>query len=261
VLAGAILVAAAIAVPAVLLTRQSPAVQAAAAYKRAMQAGGKSAGFRYVDTWSGGGSTATFSGVAGQSDGIQTIAQTTAFGDEQFEVVLAPDQTVYIEGNVAALEDQLGLSASVAAGLTGTWISAQSGDAPYQDLEEGLTVSSELPEGELTPTSTTQVTGAGGATLTRIQGTVSDPSGTGHIDVSASSNLPVVFVTSASDGSYTESMTFTEWGTAPSLTVPASAVAWSTLASAEPPGGYGSGETPAAAPTATPSPVGVGSAA
>jgi hypothetical protein len=256
-----ILIAAAVGIPVVLLTRQSPAVQAAATYKQAMQAGEKSAGFQYVDTWTGGGSTATFSGVAGQRDGIQTVTQTTDFGNEQFEVVLAPDQTVYIEGNLAALQDQLGLSASGAAGLAGKWISAQSGDAPYQDLEVGLTVSSALPEGELTPTSTGQVTGAGGATLTRIEGTVSDPSGAGHLDISPSSDLPVIFVASASDGSYTETMTFTEWGTAPSPTVPASAVAWSTLTTSEPPDGYGSGETPTPAPTATPSPSGVGSAA
>ncbi len=258
---GVILIAAAVGIPVVLLTRQSPAVQAAATYKQAMQAGEKSAGFQYVDTWTGGGSTATFSGVAGQRDGIQTVTQTTDFGNEQFEVVLAPDQTVYIEGNLAALQDQLGLSASGAAGLAGKWISAQSGDAPYQDLEVGLTVSSALPEGELTPTSTGQVTGAGGATLTRIEGTVSDPSGAGHLDISPSSDLPVIFVASASDGSYTETMTFTEWGTAPSPTVPASAVAWSTLTTSEPPDGYGSGETPTPAPTATPSPSGVGSAA
>ena len=259
--AGAILIAAAVAIPVVLLTRHSPVIQAAAAYKQAMQAGGQSAGFRYVDTWSGGGSTATFSGVAGQSDGIQTVSQTTGFGKEQFEVVLAPDQTVYVKGNDAALEDQLGLPASTAAGLSGTWISAQSSDAPYQDLEEGLTIGSALPGSQLTPTSTKQVTGSGGAALTRIEGTVSDPSGTGHLDVSPGSNLPVTFVATAGDGSYTETMTFTQWGVVPVPTVPASAVAWATLSSSAPPDGYGSGETPPPAPTTTPSSSGVGSAA
>jgi hypothetical protein len=258
---GVILIAAAVGIPVFLLTKQSPAAQASALLKQAMQAGEKSAGFQYVDTWTGGGSTATFSGEAGQNDGTQQITQTTGFGNEQFQVVLAPDQTLYFKGNVAALEDQLGVSSSAAAGLTGTWISSQSSDGPYQDLALGLPISSALPDGQLTPTSTEQVTGAGGVSLTRIEGTVSNPTGTGHLDVSASSNLPVTFVASYSNGSYGETMTFSAWGTAPSLTVPTSAVAWSTLTISKPPDGYGSGETPTPAPSATPSPSGVGSAA
>jgi hypothetical protein len=258
---GVILIAAAVGIPVFLLTKQSPAAQASALLKQAMQAGEKSAGFQYVDTWTGGGSTATFSGEAGQNDGTQQITQTTGFGNEQFQVVLAPDQTLYFKGNVAALEDQLGVSSSAAAGLTGTWISSQSSDGPYQDLALGLPISSALPDGQLTPTSTEQVTGAGGVSLTRIEGTVANPTGTGHLDVSASSNLPVTFVASYSNGSYGETMTFSAWGTAPSLTVPTSAVAWSTLTTSKPPDGYGSGETPTAAPSATPSPSGVGSAA
>src|ERR1019366_2620076 len=258
---GVILIAAAVGIPVFLLTKQSPAAQASALLKQAMQAGEKSAGFQYVDTWTGGGSTATFSGGTGQNDGTQQITQTTGFGNEQFQVVLAPDQALYFKGNIAALEDQLGVSSSAAAGLTGIWISSQSSDGPYQDLALGLPISSALPDGQLTPTSTEQVTGAGGVSLTRIEGTVANPTGTGHLDVSASSNLPVTFVASYSNGSYGETMTFSAWGTAPSLTVPTSAVAWSTLTTSKPPDGYGSGETPTAAPSATPSPSGVGSAA
>ncbi len=260
---GVILIAAAVAIPVVLLTRQSPAAQATALYKKAMQAGGKSAGFHYVETWNGDGEPATFSGEAGQSDGVQQVIQATDFGNEQFQIVLAPDQTAYLEGNAAALQDQLGISASAAPGLSGTWISVQPEDAPYDNEVDTVTIGSALPDGQLTPTSTEQISGSGGVSLTRIEGTVSDPSGTGHLDISPSTDLPVTLVASYDqDGSaYTETMSFTKWGTAPSLTVPSSAVAWSTLTTSAPPDGYGSGETPAPAPAPTPTPSGVGSAA
>jgi hypothetical protein len=263
VLLGVILIGAAVAIPVVLLTRQSPVAQAPVLYKKAMQAGGTSAGFHYVETWTGGGPTAIFSGDVGQSDGVQENTQTTDFGAEQFQIVLAPDQTAYFEGNVAALEDQLGVSASAAPGLTTTWISVRTTDAPYQYQVEGVTAGSALIDGQLTPTSTEQITGSGGISLTRIQGTVSNPTGTAHLDVSPASDLPVSFVASYDqDGSsYSETMTFTQWGRAPSVTVPSNAVAWSTLTTSAPRDGYGSGETPTPAPAATPTPSGVGSAA
>jgi hypothetical protein len=37
------------------------------------------------------------------------------------------------------------------------------------------------------------------------------------------------------------STTFSNWGSAPNPSAPSGAVAWSTLNTAEPPGGYGSG--------------------
>src|ERR1019366_6049553 len=183
---GVILIAGAVGIPVFLLTKQSPAAQASALLKQAMQAGEKSAGFQYVDTWTGGGSTATFSGEAGQNDGTQQITQTTGFGNEQFQVVLAPDQTLYFKGNVAALEDQLGVSSSAVAGLTGTWISSQSSDGPYQDLALGLPISSALPEGQPPPPPRERAPGAGGGTPPRIGGPGANPRGTGPRDVSAS---------------------------------------------------------------------------
>jgi hypothetical protein len=262
---GVILIAAAVAIPVVLLTRQGPAAQASSLYKKSMTVAGNSAGFHYVSTWTGGGEpVTTYTGDAGQNDGTQVISEPTEFGNEQYDVLLASDQTVYFEGNAPALEDELGVSASTAPGLAGQWVSIQPADGSYEAEQAGLTVASELGITGFVATSTEQVIGAGGATLTRIIGTVPaseySSSATVRVDISPSSDLPASIVMSFSDGT-ANTMTFTGWATAPSVPVPAGAVAWSTLTTSSPPDGYGSGETPTPAPTATPSPGGVGSAA
>ena len=123
-------------------------------------------------TSSGGGATLTVTGVSGQDDGSQVFNQTTSFGDEKFTLLLLPDQTVYFQGNAAAAEDQLGVSASAASGVAGQWVSVQIGDGPYKNLEVGITVGSQLSEAALDATSTETVTGSGGTQLTRILGTV-----------------------------------------------------------------------------------------
>jgi hypothetical protein len=265
VVLGVILIAAAVGIPVVLLTRQSPEAQASSLYTTSMKMAGDSAGFHYVSTWTGGGEPeTTYAGDAGQNDGTQVITEPSAFGNEKYDVLLAPDQTVYFEGNAPALEDELGVSASTAPGLAGQWVSVQPADGPYEAEQAGLTVASEVGISGFVAASTEQVTGAGGAKLTRITGTVPaseySSSATARVDISPSSDLPASFVISFSDGTV-NTVTFTGWGTAPSVPVPAGAVAWSTLTTSSPPDGYGSGETPTPAPTATPTPVGVGPAA
>jgi hypothetical protein len=242
-------------------SQSAAAAAATALYNKALQAAEQSAGYHYVATTTVGDSVETCTGDAGQNDGDQVFNEPTEYGTDQFTLRLTSDQTVYFEGNAAALEDQLGVSASTAPGLAGQWISVKIGDGPYKSLEVGITVGSSLSEVTLDPTSTQQVT-AGGTALTRILGTIPAsenlPAGTGHIDISPSSDLPASYVQSFSGGGTTDTSTttFSDWGTAPSVSVPSSAVAWSTLSTSEPPDGYGSGETPTPAPTATPSPGG-----
>jgi hypothetical protein len=262
---GVVLIAGAIGIPVVLLTRQSPAARASSLYTESMKVAGSSAGFHYVSTWTGGGEPeTTYTGVAGQNDGTQVVSEPSAFGDEQYDVLLAPDQTVYVEGNVPALEDELGVSASTAPGLAGQWVSVQPADGPYQAEQAGMTMASELGISGFVAASTEQVTGAGGVALTRITGTVPasqySSSATVRLDISPGSDLPATLVMTFSDGTV-NTMTFTGWGTEPSVPVPTGAVAWATLTTTSPPDGYGSGETPTPAPTASSSPVGVGSAA
>ena len=271
---GAILIAAVVAIPVAILvsrggtpstvappaasptpnpSQRAAEAQASALYAQALTAAEKSAGFSYSATSSGGGGTLTVTGVSGQDDGTQVFNETTAYGDEQFSLRLAPDQTVYFQGNAPAAQDQLGVSASAASGVAGQWVSVQIGDGPYKNLEVGITVGSQLSEAVLDATSTETVTGSGGTQLTRILGTVpGTSSGTAHLDISPTTHLPVSYVVPSSDGGGTETETFTAWGTAPSLTTPSTAVAWSTLSTSEPAGGYGGGQTATPAPTPTP---------
>jgi hypothetical protein len=277
---GAVLIAAAVGIPVAILvsrggaprtvpspvasptpnpSQRAAAAQASALYAQAMTAAERSAGLTYKATSSGSGATLTVTGVAGQDDGSQVFEQTTAFGHEQFSLLLAPDQTVYFQGNAAAAEDQLGVSASAAPGLAGEWVSVQIGDGPYKDLEVGITVGSQLSESPLDATSTESVTGSGGTQLTRILGTVPEtstaPAGTAHLDISPATHLPASYVVSYSGGGGTETETFSAWGAATSVTAPSTAVAWSTLTTSEPPQGYGRGQTPTAAPAPTATPA------
>jgi hypothetical protein len=277
--AGALVLAAAVGVPtAILVSRTggtttpaagstatpSPSQSAAAAaasalYNKAISRAEESAGFHYVATTGTGSAASTITGDAGQSDGSQVLSMTTSFGHEQFDLLLAADQTVYFEGNVPALEDQLGVSASAAPGLAESWIAVKIGDGPYKELEVGITVGSQLSEDSLVPGSTQQVTESG-TTVTRVTGTVpatqSAPAGTAHLDISPGSDLPTTFVVSYGSASETSTTIFSAWGTAPMVTPPSTAVAWVSLSTSSPPQGYGSGETPSAGPTPTPTPGG-----
>jgi hypothetical protein len=133
--------------------------------------------------------------------------------------------------------------AANAAGLTGKWISVASGDGPYSIVAPGITVTDQVQETVLDPTSTSQA--ASGAA--RIVGTVPTQQGasTGpaHLDIAAGSHLPITYVAAvtSSGATSTSTVTFSGWGKTPSATAPSGAVAWSTLGASQPPGGYGSG--------------------
>ena len=213
-------------------------------YGQAIAATRASAGFHYVAT-SDGPDSQTITGDAGKAGGRQVITVTSSFGSEQFTLMLLKG-TVFFQGNRPALEDQLGVAAASAAGLAGRWISVSSADGPYQTLAAGITVSDQASETALRPTSTSSVTN-GGTPATRIAGTVPPlqgaPGGTGYLDTSPTTHLPIRYVSTlaASGISVTNTVTFTNWGTAPSVTAPSPNVAWATLGVASPPGGFGGG--------------------
>lgn len=272
------LVAAAIGVGGVLLVRHiqgtpsningptlapgssAGAAQARALYAQAIAATRGTTGFHYVAV-SKGGSSQTIVGDAGQSSGRQTITFVSSYGTEQFTLLLV-NGTVYFQGNTPAVEDQLGVSAATAPSVANKVISVVQGDGPYTVLQPGITTSSQAGEMALTPQSSARVTAQGDVTATRISGIVPPtnglPAGTGSLDIAPSSDLPITYTStvSASTASgnvvLTFTTTFSAWGTAPSVTPPSGATAWSSLTTAQPPAGYGSGATPAAAPTATP---------
>ena len=236
------------------------AAQARALYAQAIAATRASAGFHYVAV-SSGGSSQTIVGDAGRSSGRQTITFVSSYGTEQFTLLLV-NGTVYFQGNTPAVQDQLGVSAATAPSFANKVISVVQGDGPYTVLQPGITTSSQAGEMSLTPQSSATVTAPGPVTETRISGIVPPtnglPAGTGSLEIAARTDLPITYTStvSGSTASGTVVLTFTTnfsaWGTAPSVTAPTGATAWSTLTTAQPPGGYGSGATPAAAPTATP---------
>ena len=235
----------------------SPAL---ALYQRSLATMRATTGFHYVNT-SNGPEPETITGDAGVAGGRQDITFTAAYGAEKFTLLLA-NHIVYFQGNTAAVEDQLGVAAANAAKLQNKWVSVVSGDGPYSVLQPGITIADQISELQFVPASTMQVTTEAGTAATRVLGSIpasnGNPPATAQLDVASSSNIPVAYSSSytVSGSSITSTTTFSEWGTAPSVTVPTGAVAWSSLVTATPPGGYGSGGNVAGAPTPSPSPGG-----
>jgi hypothetical protein len=241
-------------------TPPNPATsQASALYQRALATTRGAAGFAYVSV-SNGAQSETISGVAGQSSGSQLITLTSSYGSERFTLLLM-GTTVYFQGNTPALEDQLGVAAANAPKLAGKWVSVVAGNGPYSVLQPGITVGDQAQEMPLVPASVTHVTAAGGVPATRILGTIPAQPGasaqTVHLDITASSGVPLSYVTSFTlTNGTTSSMTttYSQWGTAPVVTVPTSTVPWSSLTTSTPPGGYGNGGAATPTPATSPQP-------
>jgi hypothetical protein len=239
----------------------SSAAAAKALFNKAVAATGASDGFHYVGTTTGL-EAQTIVGDAGPATGDQQITFVSSYGTEQFTLELV-GTTVYFKGNAPAAEDQLGVTTATVAAVAGKWVSVQSGNGgvhgPYSVLQPGITTKSQAEEMTLTATSTAKVTTAGGA-ATKISGIVPPtqglPAGSGSLVVASGTNLPITYTSTVSAGGDTLvfTTTFANWGTAPSVTAPTGAVAWTTLTTAPPPGGYGSGESGAAPTTPTPTP-------
>jgi hypothetical protein len=234
------------------------AAEARALYQQAVASTRASTGFHYVAV-AAGGYPQTITGDAGQSGGRQTITFDANYGSERFTLLLV-GTTVYFQGNVPAIEDQLGVSAASATSVEGKWVSLVSANGPYQILQPGITAGSQAIEMPLTPESSASDTDSGGVAATRISGVVpatnNAPAGTGSLDIAPRTDLPIRYTSTISAGGpvATFTTTFSAWGTAPSVSAPTGAIAWSSLTTAAPPGGYGSGGIPAGAPTPTATP-------
>jgi hypothetical protein len=231
--------------------------QASALYHRALTTTRASSGFAYVSV-SPGPQSLTIAGVAGQHGGSQLITFDSSYGAEHFTLLLV-GATVYFQGNTPAVEDQLGVAAANASKLAGKWVSVVRGNGPYSVLQPGITVAEQVREMPLVPAGLAPVTTTG-APATRILGSFLDQAGNSHVahlDVVTASAIPLSYVagvTTVNGTAGTTTTTFSQWGTAPSVSAPSGAVAWSSLVTSMPPGGYGSGG--AASATPTPSPTG-----
>jgi hypothetical protein len=232
--------------------------QASALYQRALVAARASSGFAYVSV-STGPQSETIAGVAGQLGGRQVITFDSSYGSEHFTLLLV-GATVYFQGNTPAVEDQLGVAAANASKLAGKWVSVVSGNGPYRVLQPGITVADQAQEMPLVPSRLAPVTTTG-APATRIVGSVPTQAGTSqpaHLDLNTASAIPLSYVAGFIVGNGTTgttTTTFSQWGTAPSVSAPSGAVAWSTLVTSTPPGGYGNGGTGSAAPSASAQPA------
>ena len=227
------------------------ATEARRLYQQALAATGASTGFHYVSVSTGGPDNQKIVGDAGHKGGGQLITIDSTFGHEQFTLVLV-GATVYFQGNVPALQDQLGVPASGAAAVDGKWVAVSSGDGPYSVIAPGITVADQVQEMALVPTSSSPVTTSDGTKVIRISGTIppgqggSGSAGTASMDVAIDTHLPITQVTTVTvrGAKLTDTTTYTAWGTAPTQTAPSGAVAWTTLGASEPSGGYGSGGAP-----------------
>lgn len=273
-LVAAVLIAgAAVGVTVGLVTRGSPSetsrgnsrtpdptvTQARIVFQQALAATRNSAGVHYVARSDAANVTQNTLGDATQGGGSQLITLNSTYGNELFTLRLVGG-TVYFNGNTPAVEDQLGVPAAGAPAVQDKWVSVSSSDGPYSVLQPGITVADQAasvadPDPTLglafVPTSITQVTAADGTKATRILGTVSQQGGTAHLDITPDSHLPIAeaLTVALSGVTDTNTVTFSGWGTAASVTVPATFVAWPTLGASRPPGGYGSGgssQTPSA---------------
>jgi hypothetical protein len=229
--------------------------RASALYQRALSTTRGAAGFKYVSV-STGTLNETIAGVAGQLGGRQDITFDSSYGSERFTLLLS-GATVYFQGNTPAIEDQLGVVPASAPKLAGKWVSVVSGNGPYGVLQPGITTADQAQQMPLVPTSTTRVTASDGTAVTRILGTIPAQPGSAHLDLTTGSGTPLSYVNrSTFNGTTaTTTTTYSEWGTAPSVSAPSGAVAWSTLVTSKPPGGYGNGGAPSPSPAATPQPA------
>jgi hypothetical protein len=239
-------------------TPADPAAGAASAlYQNTLATMSAATGFHYTLTATGPDSE-TFIGDAEQAGGHQSITFNASYGAEHFNLVLVGG-TVYFQGNVPALEDQLGVAAAKAPALVNKWVSVVAGNGPYSVLQPGITTADQRTEVPMVPAASGPATTASGTAVTRITGTIPAqdgvPAATVLFDVLPGSNIPVDYQStlSANGVVQTTSVTFTQWGTAVAVTAPSGAVAWSTLGVVSPPpGGYGSGGPTSSAPTPTP---------
>ncbi|MHB8718523.1 MAG: hypothetical protein ACYDAC_06490 [Candidatus Dormibacteria bacterium] len=222
----------------------APAAQAVAQYQQALAAMRASQGFHY-EADSGGPMPQTIAGDAGRSDGRQVITVASSFGAEKFTLLLVSG-TVYFQGDAPALEDQLGVATAKAQSLAGTWVSVVRTDGPYAIIAPGITVADQAQELEFVPRSVEQATTSSGP-VTRILGTVPGqngaPAASVRLDVSPTTHLPITSASTLTVNGTTvhSTITFSAWGQAPAVSVPAGAVAWATVGGSPPPGGYGSG--------------------
>ncbi|MDR3647918.1 MAG: hypothetical protein P4L20_02405 [Acidimicrobiales bacterium] len=211
------------------LAGKTPAQILSAATAAAKKAGTA----HYVLTAVQGKQSQTISGDASQTQGQQTVVQSS----QHIQVVYVGG-VAYVQGDSGGLTSAMGMPASVAKTYADKWIAVHSSDSLFKSIVSAVTLGGTLeqlnPSGKLTLTNATTVAGKqavgvkGGLPGTPQSGVT----GTTTLFVAASKpTVPLKFSGTASEGSQhvVDTGTFTNWGKPLNLTAPSGAVAYSSL--------------------------------
>jgi hypothetical protein len=174
-------------------------------------------------------------------DSTRTSAeQTVAIGGERVSIVLSAG-TVYFSGNTQGLVHYFGLTTAVATTLADQWVSASPSDSAFPSLDAGLTLSAAL--GEVSPTGSIVMgkrqTVDGQSTMS-LSGT--GPAGIARLTLFIAAHGKSLPVEAVGSGGSTqkaagEIVTFSRWGEAVHVPVPATSVPISTLTAGSPAAG------------------------
>ncbi|HXQ62842.1 MAG TPA: hypothetical protein VN796_10950 [Acidimicrobiales bacterium] len=199
----------------------------------AIAAAKTSGSFHYVLVATAAGTTQSVVGDTSASEGRQILST----GSAKIEAE-AIGKTVYVQGNVGGLENQLSFPSAEATRYAGKWISIVPADSPYSSVVRAVTLASALtqiePTGHLTLTAAT--TRSGHAVIGvrgPLPGTATKGvTGSIVLYVSTTSpSLPVTFEGKATGSGKTETDIghFTRWGKPLDLVAPSGTIAYSTL--------------------------------
>jgi hypothetical protein len=186
--------------------------------------------FHYRAVWRAGGVSQVVVGDAGPSSGVQSVT----IGSEGFTVIVTAGMA-YVEGDAAALRDQLGLPTATATAAAGRWVALGPADGPYPSIEqEGVTTSGALAQVLMAPAATSSVRGSHGVLVARIIGRIPHggvSTGSARLDVAARSGLPASYAAHGSNGGqpWSSTIAFSRWGEHVAESAPAGAVPFASL--------------------------------
>jgi hypothetical protein len=220
-------------------------------------AAAESAGsFHYVSTTTGSSGTATTIGQAGRSSGLQQITTTSSTAGPASFTVMVLGATAYFRGDANAIEQNLGLSSSVATQYASKWISLTSSDgAVYSSVYAAVTTHDALTQNIALKPQQVGTATVGGRTLNTVTGSllpVTIPgqgtqnfTGTGTLWISPSTQRPVRYQEHGTSQGQTSTttMTFSHYGAPVSVSAPSGAVPFSSISGSSG-GGSSNGSSP-----------------
>jgi hypothetical protein len=226
----------------------SPPAANAALFAAAQAAGS----FHYAGTTTGseGGSVVngTVSGDSGRTEGIQFLTSNVA----NYEVIVV-NSVAYMKPDLRALENSFGYTASEAAPYANRWIELTPADAPYKGVADGVTTGSDWGDASQSPSDNLSHTpqavspvstmnghpvqtvhysmngSVPGSVGGRYSGTesITFAAGSPHVPYSLTEHL--TGTASGMPATNDATATFSNWGEAVHVAIPADAIAFSSL--------------------------------